>query len=83
MYWPKINILVLKYYGLQFKISRKDARKSFASQQGRRKGNYGWAFLFMIDQTVMKSKKDFDYWIGLALDYNRKAKSSKSKIKKK
>lgn len=40
----------------------------------------GWV---MIEGTGMKSKKDFDYWIGLALDYNKKAKSSKSKSKKK
>ncbi|HEV8513323.1 MAG TPA: TfoX/Sxy family protein [Cyclobacteriaceae bacterium] len=40
----------------------------------------GWV---MIDETGMKREKDFDYWIGLALDYNKKAKSSKSKSKKK
>ncbi len=33
----------------------------------------------MIDDTGMKSKKDFDYWIDLALEYNKKAKSSKRK----
>src|ERR1043165_8682576 len=33
----------------------------------------------MIDETGMKAKKDFDYWIGLALDFNGKAKSSKKK----
>ncbi len=36
----------------------------------------------MIDETGMKSKKDFEYWVGLALDYNKKAKSSKKKSKK-
>jgi len=36
----------------------------------------GWV---MIDETGMKGKKDFDYWIGLALDYNKKAKASKKK----
>ncbi len=30
-----------------------------------------------IDEDSVKSKKDFDYWIGLALDYNKKARSSK------
>jgi TfoX/Sxy family transcriptional regulator of competence genes len=40
----------------------------------------GW---IMIDETGMKSKKDFDYWIGLALEYNKQAKSSKSRIRKK
>ena len=31
----------------------------------------------MINDIGMKSQKDFDYWIGLALDFNKKAKSSK------
>jgi len=31
----------------------------------------------MIDARGMKAKKDFDYWIDLALDFNKKAKSSK------
>ena len=33
----------------------------------------------MIDESGMKSKKDFDYWIGLAIDFNAKAKASKKK----
>lgn len=37
----------------------------------------------MIDETGMKSKTDFDYWTGLALAYNDKAKSSKKKKVKK
>jgi TfoX/Sxy family transcriptional regulator of competence genes len=32
-----------------------------------------------INEDGMKSKKDFDYWISLALDFNKKAKSSKKK----
>src|SRR6266481_5004377 len=36
----------------------------------------GWV---MIDETGMKGKKDFDYWISLALDYNKKAKASKKR----
>jgi len=36
----------------------------------------------LIDQTGMKSKKDFDYWIDLALDFNPRAQSSKKKKKK-
>ena len=35
----------------------------------------------LIDDSGMKSKKDFEYWIELALDYNQKAKSSKKKKK--
>ncbi len=36
----------------------------------------------MIEKIGMKSKKDFDYWINLALDFNKKAKSSKRPKKK-
>ena len=36
----------------------------------------------MIEDSGMKSKKEFDYWINLALDFNKKAKTSKSKKKK-
>lgn len=35
----------------------------------------------MIDETGMKLKKDFDYWINLSLDFNKEAKSSKKKSK--
>jgi TfoX/Sxy family transcriptional regulator of competence genes len=28
----------------------------------------------MVDETGMKSKKDFDYWIGLCLEFNKNAK---------
>jgi TfoX/Sxy family transcriptional regulator of competence genes len=33
----------------------------------------------MIDETGMKSKKDFNYWISIALDFNKRAKASKKK----
>ena len=33
----------------------------------------------LVDETGMNSKKDFDYWINLALEFNPKAKSSKKK----
>ena len=36
----------------------------------------GWV---MIDESGMKTHKDINYWIGLALEYNAKAKSSKKK----
>ena len=36
----------------------------------------GW---IMIDHSGMKSNKDFDFWIELALAYNQKAKASKKK----
>ena len=35
----------------------------------------------MIDDTGMKLKKDFEYWISLCLDYNAIAKASKKKKK--
>lgn len=31
----------------------------------------------LVDDTGMKSQKEFDYWINLALDFNKRAKSSK------
>ncbi len=33
----------------------------------------------LVDENGLKTKKDFDYWIQLALDFNKKAKSSKKK----
>lgn len=33
----------------------------------------------LIDRNGMKTQKDFDFWIGLALDFNKKAKSSRKK----
>jgi TfoX N-terminal domain. len=36
----------------------------------------GW---IMVEESGMKSKKDFDYWLTLALDYNKKAKKAKKK----
>jgi len=35
----------------------------------------------MVDERGMKSKKNFDYWIDLALEFNKKAKASKKKKK--
>lgn len=35
----------------------------------------------LIDDTGMKTKKDLDYWINLALDFNKFAKASKKKKK--
>ncbi|MCK9206707.1 MAG: TfoX/Sxy family protein [Salinivirgaceae bacterium] len=33
----------------------------------------------LIEDAGMRSKKDFDYWIDLALEFNKKAKASKKK----
>jgi TfoX/Sxy family transcriptional regulator of competence genes len=31
----------------------------------------------LVDNTAMKTKKQFEYWVGLALAFNPKAKASK------
>lgn len=33
----------------------------------------------LVDDTGMKTNKDFNYWIGLCLDFNPHAKASKNK----
>lgn len=33
----------------------------------------------MVDETGMKTKNEFNYWINLSLNFNGKAKSSKKK----
>jgi TfoX/Sxy family transcriptional regulator of competence genes len=35
----------------------------------------------MINDSGMKSQKDFDYWINLSIDFNKRAKSSKKTVK--
>ena len=35
----------------------------------------------MVNQRGMKSQKEFDYWINLCLDFNKRAKSFKKKVK--
>jgi TfoX/Sxy family transcriptional regulator of competence genes len=44
--------------------------------KGREYKGYGY-----ISQEGIKSKKDFDYWINLCLEFNSKAKTSKKKEK--
>jgi len=34
-----------------------------------------------INEEGIKTKKDLDYWVGLALEFNKLAKSSKKKKK--
>jgi TfoX/Sxy family transcriptional regulator of competence genes len=36
-----------------------------------------------VSGDAIKSKKEFDFWVNLCLDYNKTAKSSKKKPKKK
>ncbi|MEO8764120.1 MAG: TfoX/Sxy family protein [Ginsengibacter sp.] len=33
----------------------------------------------LVDSSGMKTKKDFDHWINLSLDFNKDAKASKKK----
>jgi len=42
--------------------------------KGRELKGYGY-----VSQDVIKSKKDFSYWINLCLEFNSKAKASKKK----
>ena len=44
------------------------------TMKGRVYKGYGY-----VSQDAIKSKKDFDFWINLCLDFNGKAKSSKKK----
>jgi len=38
----------------------------------------GW---IMIEEAGMANQQDFEYWIGLALEFNKKAKASKKRKK--
>ncbi len=51
-------------------LSKKGARQFDLSGKPMK----GW---LLINEEGTKNKKDFDYWINLALDYNKKVKSSK------
>jgi TfoX/Sxy family transcriptional regulator of competence genes len=33
----------------------------------------------MVDESAMTTQKDFEYWINLALDFNKKAKASRKR----
>ena len=35
-----------------------------------------------VSEEGMKTKKEFDYWIGLCLEFNKKAKAAKKKTRK-
>lgn len=39
-------------------------------------------YVFVAEEG-MKSKKDFDYWINLCLEFNSKAKATKKKVRPK
>jgi TfoX/Sxy family transcriptional regulator of competence genes len=61
---------------LQETVAEKNGFRTMI-MKGREYKGYGY-----VDQQVIKSKKDFDYWINLCLEFNSKAKASrKRKIK--
>jgi len=33
----------------------------------------------LVSEDAIKNKKEFDFWIGLALEFNKKAKAAKKK----
>jgi hypothetical protein len=35
-----------------------------------------------VEEAGIKTKKDFEYWVGLSLDYNNRAKVTPKKKKK-
>jgi TfoX/Sxy family transcriptional regulator of competence genes len=56
---------------LQETVAEKNGFRTMIMRDREYKG-YGY-----ISQQAIKSKKDFDYWVGLALDFNKRAKASK------
>ena len=46
-------------------------------------GGRNYTGYIRVNEEAMKSKKDFDHWIKLALDFNKFAKASPKKKKKK
>lgn len=61
---------------LQDTVAEKNGFRSMI-MKGREYKGFGY-----INDEGIKSKKDFDYWIGLCLDFNKRAKTSKKKKKK-
>ena len=41
-----------------------------------------WGYI-LVDDSAMQSEKDFNYWIDLAIDFNKHAKASKKKKSRK
>ena len=58
---------------LQETIAEKNGFRTMI-MKGRVYKGYGY-----VSQDVIKSKKDFDFWITLCLEFNGKAKASKKK----
>ena len=60
---------------LQETVAEKNGFRAMI-MKGREYKGYGY-----ISEEGIKSKKDFDYWVGLCLDFNKRAKASKKKKK--
>jgi hypothetical protein len=40
-------------------------------------GKHGYRGYVLVDDDVPKTPKEVDYWVGLALDFNKRAKASR------
>ena len=57
-----------------------DALKRKGCETVKMKGREYKGYVYVSEEGI-KTKKDLDYWIGLALEFNKLAKSSKKKKK--
>lgn len=70
---------------LMFRIDPKDYESVLEKKKARpmiHNGNLMKGFIFVKIEDV-KPEKEFGYWIGLVLDYNKTAKAAKKSIKRK
>lgn len=70
---------------LMFRIDPKDYESVLEKKKARpmiHNGNLMKGFVFVKVEEV-KSEKEFGYWMGLALEYNKSAKASKKSTKRK
>ena len=56
-----------------------EAIKRKACQTVRMKGREYKGYIYVTEEGI-ETKEDFDYWIGLALDFNKNAKATFKKI---
>lgn len=66
--------------GLTLKCTKQQLKKRVAGPI-EMKGRQYKVYVF-VSEEGMKSKEDFDYWIKLSLDFNKKAKASNKKSKR-
>ena len=67
------NLMIRFDPGLQETVASKKGYQPMIMKDREYKG------YCYVSKEGFKSKKDFDYWIGLALDFNQRAKASKKK----